>query len=138
MKPSTAIFRAVGLVLLTLAATARGAAAQETPPVAGAPLTLDQVIERAQREGHGTLAAWHTLEAARLRYSAFGANLLPRVSLSGNAPSYNKSISPVIQPDGATVFIPRGEMSSSVLLISGTASGITAPATLCSSARRSW
>jgi outer membrane protein TolC len=116
MKPSTAIFRAVGLVLLTLAATARGAAAQEVPPVAGAPLTLDQVIERAQREGHGTLAAWHTLEAARLRYSAFGASLLPRVSLSGNAPSYNKSISPVIQPDGATVFIPRGEMETSLNL----------------------
>ncbi len=132
MKRSTTISRAVGLGLLALAAAAQGAAAQgaaaqgaaaqgaaaqEAPRAAGAPpLTLDQVIERAQREGHGTVAARHSLEAARLRYGAFGASLLPRVSLSGMAPSYNKAISPVIQPDGSTVFIPRGEMETSLNL----------------------
>jgi outer membrane protein TolC len=116
MKRSTPIFRAVGLGLLALAAAARGGAAQEAPPAAGDALTLDQVIERARREGHGTLAAGHLLEAARLRYGAFGASLLPRISLSGMAPSYNRSISPVIQPDGSTVFIPRGEMETSLNL----------------------
>jgi outer membrane protein TolC len=137
MKRSTAIFRAVGLGLLALAATTQGAtaqgataqataqatarettarAAQETSPAADAPLTLDQVIERAQREGHSALAAGRQLEAARLRYGAFGANLLPRISLSGHAPRYNKSISPVVQPDGATVFVPRGEMETSLNL----------------------
>lgn len=144
MKSSTATARAIrpGLLALVTAlmtalvatlaaarsATAQGATqgapressqgtARATSPAAGAPLTLDQVIDRAQREGHSTLAARHLLEAARLRYDGFGANLLPRVSLSGNAPSYNKSISPVIQPDGSTSFIPRGEMETSLNLI---------------------
>ena len=31
-------------------------------------------------------------------------------------PSYNKSISPVIQPDGSTLFVPRGEMEGSANL----------------------
>lgn len=97
-------------------AAARGAAMQTPPPATNMPLTLEQVIERAQREGHSSLAARRTLEAARLRHDAFGANLLPRISLSGMAPSYNKAISPVIQPDGSTVFVPRGEMETSLNL----------------------
>lgn len=116
MMRSPTIVRSVGLGLLALAAAARGGAAQEAPPATGDALTLEQVVERAQREGHGTLAARHLLEAARMRDGAFGSSLMPRVSLNGMAPSYNKSISPVIQPDGSTVFIPRGEVETSLNL----------------------
>ncbi|MGQ0562574.1 MAG: TolC family protein, partial [Gemmatimonadota bacterium] len=90
--------------------TATAARAQEP----GAPLTLDDVVERANREGHSARAALSALEAARLRNGAFEARLLPQISLSGVTPSYNKSISPVIQPDGSTIFVPRGEMETSL------------------------
>lgn len=116
MKRSTATARAVGLCLLAAAARAQAARAQDSPGTAGARLTLEQVIERANREGHGARAARSALEAARARSSAFEARLLPQLSLSAMAPSYNKSISPVIQPDGSTAFVPRGEMEASVNL----------------------
>ena len=77
-------------------------------------LTLEQVVERANQESHAAMAARSALEAARLRASAFDARLLPQISLNGMAPSYNKSISPVIQPDGSTAYLPRGEMETSV------------------------
>lgn len=97
-----------GAALLAIAAPVR---AQESPP-----LTLEQVVERAHRESYGAQAARSTLEAARMRNGAFAARLLPQITLSGMAPSYNKSISPVIQPDGSTVYVPRGEMETSANL----------------------
>ena len=110
--------RTVGSVVrvscLALAASAAPAAAQQQP--AGAGLTLEQVVERARRESHGAQAAQSTVEAARLRHSAFRSRQLPQISLNGMAPSYNKSISPVIQPDGSTVYVPRGEMETSLNL----------------------
>lgn len=115
-RPIAAAARAAGLCLLALSAAAPAADAQESPRTAGARLTLEQVVERANREGHIAQAARSALEAARSRNSAFESRLLPQVSLSGMAPSYNKSISPVIQPDGSTVFVPRGEMETSVNL----------------------
>ncbi len=83
------------------------------PVRAYAQLTLEQVVERASRESHGAQAALSALEAVRLRNSAFHASQWPQVSLSGMAPSYNKSISPVVQPDGSTLFVPVGEMETS-------------------------
>lgn len=115
MRRPRAIMRAVGSCAVALAAAATAAAAQE-PAGATAPLTLEQVIDRAQRESHGARAARETLEAARLRNDAFRSRLLPQLTLSGTVPSYNKSISPVIQPDGSTVFVPRGEMEGALSL----------------------
>jgi outer membrane protein TolC len=34
----------------------------------------------------------------------FSASLLPQLSLTGNAPVYNRAIIPVVQPDGSTLF----------------------------------
>ena len=76
------------------------------------PFTLDQVVERANTEGLSGQAARSTLEAARMHNSAFFSRLLPQLSLSGTAPTYNKSISAVIQPDGSTSFVPVGEMDA--------------------------
>lgn len=86
------------------------------PRSAAAQLTLEQTIERANQHSHRALAARSTLEAARLRHSAFRARELPQLSIGGMAPGYNKSISPVIQPDGSTAFVPRGEMETSANL----------------------
>ena len=67
-------------------------------------LTLAQAIERAQRESYGARAAVSTRDAARQRDRAFGARLLPQLSIGGDLPIYNRSIIPVLQPDGSTLF----------------------------------
>lgn len=67
-------------------------------------LTLQDAIQRAQTRGPTALAAKATRDAARQRDRAFNANLLPQVSLNGTAPTFNRSIIPVLQPDGSTLF----------------------------------
>ena len=67
-------------------------------------LTLQQAIERAQRESFAARAAESSRDAARERDRAFSARLLPQISLGGDLPIYNRSIIPVLQPDGSTVF----------------------------------
>lgn len=77
-------------------------------------LTLQQAVELAQERGHEARAAASALEAARYRNHAFHSRLLPQLSLSGNAPAYNRSIIPVLQPDGTTLFRPQEQTSGSV------------------------
>lgn len=83
---------------------------------AHAQLSLEEVVARAAKESHAARAALSTLEAARLRNSAFHAGQLPQLSANAMAPNYYKSISPVIQPDGSTAYLPRGEMETSLNL----------------------
>lgn len=68
------------------------------------PITLTQAIALAQQQGLQAHAARAALEAARHRHGAFTAGLLPQLSLGGSVPTYNRSIIPVIQPDGSTQF----------------------------------
>ena len=77
-------------------------------------LTLQQAIERAQRESFGARAAVSGREAARQRDRAFGARLLPQVSLTGDLPVYNRSIIPVVQPDGSTLFRAQQQNQTSL------------------------
>jgi outer membrane protein TolC len=67
-------------------------------------LTLQQAVERAQQESFGARVAVSNRDAARQRNRAFDASLLPQVSLAGDLPVYNRSIIPVVQPDGSTQF----------------------------------
>lgn len=69
-------------------------------------ITREQAVEMAQRQGYAARAADAALESARARDAAFGSRLLPQLSLSGIAPRYEKTITPVIQPDGSTAFVP--------------------------------
>jgi outer membrane protein TolC len=101
----------VGSVACLALAAATAVRAQQPP--ASSAFTLEQVVERARRASYGAQAARSTLEAARSRNSAFRARLLPQLLLSGMAPSYNKFISPVTQPNGTTEYLPRGEMETS-------------------------
>lgn len=82
--------------------------------VAGAQqtLTLQQAIDLAQKQGYQAAAAVASRDAARSRDDAFGGRNLPQVSLSGEAPRFQKTISPVIQPDGSTEFVPVQQMTS--------------------------
>lgn len=68
------------------------------------PMTLSQAVALAQQQGLQARAARAARDAARYRHGAFSARLLPQLSLSGDVPSYNRSIIPVIQPDGTTLF----------------------------------
>ena len=94
------------------------AAAQDvvrtTTPVPNHPLTLQDVISLAQQRGLTAQAAENARDAARYRDRAFGARLFPQLSMDGTTPNYYKSISPVIQPDGSTIYLPRGESQSSL------------------------
>lgn len=67
-------------------------------------LTLQESIARAQARSPQALAAKASRDAARQRDRVFGANLLPQMALSGNVPTFNRSIIPVLQPDGSTLF----------------------------------
>jgi outer membrane protein len=69
-------------------------------------ITLKEAVERAQRQGYSARAAVATRDAARAHDRAFGARLLPQLSLNGNAPIYDRAILPVVQPDGSTLFTP--------------------------------
>lgn len=103
-----------GPVVLTIAAVmvclALPASAQQA-------LTLQQAVDMAQRQGLQAQAAASTRDAARSRDRAFGARLLPQLALSGNLPRYNRSIIPVVQPDGSTFFRPQQEMNSDLNMV---------------------
>jgi len=96
-----------GRVAALMLAAAGAAGAQ-------APLTLPQVIERAQQQGLQSRANRSTLEAARARDHSFGARLLPQLSLGGYTPNYNRSIIPVLQPDGTTLYKPQQQTEGSL------------------------
>lgn len=101
-----------GLALTACASLASTIAAQgATPPQR---FTLQQAIDRAQSQGLTALAARATRDAARQRERAFSAGLLPQLSLSGNVPTFNRSIIPVLQPDGSTDFRPQEQNESSL------------------------
>lgn len=77
-------------------------------------LTLAEAIEMAQRQGHQARAARASVESARDRDAAFGARHLPQLSMVGTLPAYNRSIIPVLQPDGSTQYRAQEQTSSSL------------------------
>ncbi len=87
----------------------RAAAAQDS-------ITLAQAVAMAQRQGLPALASSSAREAARGRDRAFMARLLPQVSLVGNLPTYNRSIIPVLQPDGTTLFRSQQQTDAALSL----------------------
>jgi len=77
-------------------------------------ITLQQAIEMAQRQGPQARAALSAREAARQRDRAFSARLLPQLSLGGTVPSYQRAITPVVQPDGSTLYTPLQQTNSNL------------------------
>jgi len=87
-------------------------AAAALPLRAQQPMTLQQAIEIAQKQGMQARAVLDTRDAARWRDRAFNARLMPQLSLLGTLPNYERAIVPVTQPDGSTQFKPRRETTS--------------------------
>ncbi len=86
------------------------------PLRAQAPLTLQEAIRLAQENGHDARAARAAHEAGRSRDQAFRDRLLPQLSIDGTLPQYNRSIIPVLQPDGTTLFRPQQQTSTTLSL----------------------
>ncbi len=95
--------------LLALALGAAPLAAQE-------PLTLQEAIRLGQENGRDARMARASHDAARYRDQAFWRRLLPQLSLGGTLPQYNRSIIPVLQPDGTTLFRPQQQTSTTASL----------------------
>lgn len=70
-------------------------------------LTLQQAIAMAQEQSYQAQIAKANRDGARFRDQAFYSQLMPQFSLSGSLPQYNRSIVPVVQPDGSSVFRPQ-------------------------------
>lgn len=77
-------------------------------------LTLQQAVDLAQKQGYQARAAVATRDAARYRDRAFYSRRLPQFSVGGTVPAYNRSITPVVQPDGSTLFRPQDQTTTSL------------------------
>jgi len=87
-----------------------------SPLVAQQPITLPQAVALAQERGPQAQMARAARDAARYRTGAFSARLLPQLSLGGTVPTYNRSIIPVLQPDGSTLFRPQDQTNAALSL----------------------
>ena len=87
------------------------------PPLgAQQPITLQEAVALAEQRGLPAQAARAARDAARYRSGAFAARLLPQLFLGGNVPTYNRSIIPVLQPDGSTLFRPQDQTNAALSL----------------------
>ena len=78
------------------------------------PLTLQDAIAMAQSQGASAQVARSIRDAARYRNDAFNARLRPQLFLTGDAANLNHGISPVLQPDGSTLFIGQAQNQSTL------------------------
>ena len=88
----------------------RGAAAHTPVAVSGFPadtlfLSLDDCITMARRQSIDAAVALGELRSAYWQWRSYKADLLPEVSLSGTAPSWNKRYSSYQQADGSLSFV---------------------------------
>lgn len=79
-------------------------------------LTLEAAISRAQQSSNQAQSARSQRIAARQRDRAFAGALLPQLALTGNVPVYNRSIIPVLQPDGSTLFRSQQQNEAALTL----------------------
>ena len=85
----------------------------QVPPMA---LTLQECIRLARAHGPLGMMAQSAFESKRSAYRSFTATEYPQLSLQGDVPGYYRSINPIVQPDGSTVFTPQRQASSSLSL----------------------
>ncbi|HET8771836.1 MAG TPA: TolC family protein [Gemmatimonadaceae bacterium] len=118
MRFHRCVFVVIAFVVGSASARAQDVAATTRAQGGAEPLvlTLQEAITRAQTEGLQARAARATRDAARQRDRAFGAALLPQLSLTGTIPSVNRSINPVVQPDGSTLYRSQSLNQSSLTM----------------------
>lgn len=77
-------------------------------------LDIDKVVALAQSEAPDVLIAETRLSNSYWQYQNFKANYRPLISLDAELPSLNRSISPIVLPDGSETFIQRSLMRNSL------------------------
>ncbi len=78
--------------------------------------TLESSIEYAKQNSPLSRAARFAVLSAKWRYKSFRADLYPSLSLSGDAPNYNKSIFSNVLDDGTVTFSSRTQSEASAAL----------------------
>ncbi|MGH7679467.1 MAG: TolC family protein [Gemmatimonadaceae bacterium] len=108
----------IGLWAVGLAIPLSLAAQQPVNVAANAPITLPTAVDMALKRSHAATAASASLDVARARERAFTMRRLPQLSLTGNAPAYDKALQPVTQQDGTIEFRPvqRTSMNAGLTL----------------------
>jgi len=66
--------------------------------------TLDDIVQRARSSSTAWLSAETRKENQYWQYKTFRSDYAPQLVLSGMLPAFNKSVTPVTQPDGSIVF----------------------------------
>src|SRR5512138_3343337 len=101
--------RACGALSFACSALLVAPAAAQQP---ASPLTLQDAITLAAKQGPAASAARSALDEARARDRAFNARLLPQIQLQGDVANYNHAVVPVFLQTGETVFAPQSQNES--------------------------
>jgi outer membrane protein TolC len=108
MQSPTRRVRGALSFVCSLMLAAPAAAQQQTP------LTLQDAITLAAKQGPAASAARSALDEARARDRAFSARLLPQIELQGDVANYNHAVVPVLLSTGETVFAPQSQNESNM------------------------
>lgn len=115
--PDPAFFRRLIPCLLTFVLLSHYATAQSTSGETGpVPLSLQETIDIAIDSSPLSRSARYALIASEWRYKSFRADLLPGLSLQGNAPNYRRSFRENFNPDGSTSLIYSQQSNASTSL----------------------
>ena len=88
-------------------------------------LSLKEAIALARDQSQSSLLAETQKENQYWQWRTFKANYLPNLSVNGTLPDFNRSFTPVTQPDGTTEFQPVAVNNSNVQLSISQAVGLT-------------
>ncbi|MEX0680524.1 MAG: TolC family protein [Balneolales bacterium] len=86
--------------------------AQQTEDIEA--LSLDEAIELAKEYSPFAITARYQLTASQWSYQSYRADLLPGLSVSGNAPNYNRNFRELLNSDGSTSVIYTQQSNASV------------------------
>ena len=79
-------------------------------------LTLSDCIRLASANGPLGVMARYAFENKESAYRSFSSTLYPQLTLQGDVPGFYRSITPIVLPDGSTIFTPQSQASSSLSL----------------------
>lgn len=88
--------------------------AAATPLAAQQPITLQDAIVMAQKQGPSAQIARSVRDAARARNDAFNSGLLPQVMLTGDAANLTHGINAIQQNDGSVQYLNQSQNTSTL------------------------
>lgn len=104
----------LNLFFLSVLTTQVLIAQQSLGPNDPQPLSLQETIDIAIESSPLSRSARYALIASEWRYNSFRADLLPGLSLEGNAPNYRRAFRENFNPDGTTSLIYSQQSNATV------------------------